>query len=105
VVAFVFALGAGAVVALLPAGGAPPPFAHADKVGHALGFALLWALGRAAGVAPLPLALGLLVYGGAIEGLQSLTPTRHASWADWLADGVGLVFGHALLARAVPRRA
>ena len=105
VAAFGLALGAGAVVALLPAGSEPPPFAHADKLGHALGFALLWALGRAAGVRPLPLALGLLAYGGAIEGLQSLTPTRQASWVDWIADGAGLVLGHVLAARVAARRA
>ncbi|WP_162910166.1 VanZ family protein [Azohydromonas sediminis] len=84
-VAFVLALTVGVVVALWPADGAPPPFPHVDKLAHALGFAMLWALGRAAGVRPLPLALGLLAYGAAIEGLQALMPTREASWADWWA--------------------
>jgi VanZ family protein len=104
VVAFVLALTGGAVVALWPADGPPPPFPHVDKLAHALGFAVLWALGRAAGVRAGPLALGLLAYGAAIEGLQALTPTREASAADWLADGAGLLLGHALLARVAPRR-
>jgi len=103
--AFGAALAAGVVVALWPAGGAPAPLPHLDKLGHALGFALLWLLGRAAGVPRWPLALGLLAYGGAIEGLQALTPTREASALDALADALGLVLGHALTARTAAGRA
>ena len=39
----------------------------------------------------------LLAYGGLIELLQSLTPYRSAEWADWLADGLGLLLGKVLV--------
>ena len=35
--------------------------------------------------------------GGLIELLQSLTPYRSAEWADWLADGLGLLLGKVLV--------
>jgi len=38
-------------------------------------------------------ALGLLLYGVLIEGLQTvLTVTRQASVGDWLADTIGILF-------------
>jgi len=39
------------------------------------------------------LFLGLLLYGGAIELLQSQTATRVASLDDFIANGAGLVLG------------
>lgn len=100
---FVLALMASLVIALKPAGGGPDWFEHADKLRHAVGFALLWGLGVRAGLRPAwVLALGLLVFGGAIELLQGLTPDRQPSWGDLLADGAGLALG-ALLWRPAPR--
>ena len=43
----------------------------------------------------LAVLLGLLVYGGLIEILQSLTTYRMAEWGDLWADGVGLLLGAA----------
>jgi hypothetical protein len=95
-IAFAVALGVTLWLSLRPASPGELPFAHADKVGHAIAFALLWGLGARAGVPPRPLAIALLAYGGAIELLQGLAPTRQPSWADWAADAAGLALGVAL---------
>ncbi len=39
------------------------------------------------------LFVGLLLYGGAIELLQSQTATRVASFSDFIANGTGLALG------------
>ncbi len=39
------------------------------------------------------LFVGLLIYGGAIELLQSLTPNRVPSVGDFVANGTGLALG------------
>jgi VanZ family protein len=68
-----------------------------DKSDHFLGFAALALLGLAAYPRRTPrVVAGLVLYGGLIEVLQSLTPYRLAEWGDWLADGVGVVLGLAL---------
>jgi VanZ family protein len=72
-----------------------------DKLNHAAAFAALavCAVFGWRGARAMPWALlGLLVYGGAIELLQQHVPGRSASWADLLADGIGIAIG-ALLAR------
>ena len=91
--AFAVALVVTLWLALRPAPPGEPLFAHADKVGHALAFALLGWLGACSGLPRWPLVIGLLAYGGAIELLQGLTPTREPSWADWAADAAGLALG------------
>lgn len=68
-----------------------------DKSNHFLGFAVLAVSGllaypRRSGL----LFVGLLAFGGLIEALQSLTPYRLAEWADWVADGIGILVGFAL---------
>jgi VanZ family protein len=87
------------IVALLALMPAPPPQADLgwDKLNHAAAFAAMgwcavfgWRDARA--VLPAVL-LALLAFGGAIELLQLLVPTRSAEWADWLADGVGIAAG------------
>jgi VanZ family protein len=94
------------VFALKPARPPEMVIPHADKVKHFLAFAVLWVLGAWAGVRPRwLLAAGLLAYGGAIEGLQSLTPTREPSWGDWAADAFGLLAGYAVALRWSPVRA
>jgi VanZ family protein len=51
------------------------------------------------------IALGLLVLGAALEGLQGLTPDREPSIVDMLADtigiGVGWLLGHTRLSRTL----
>lgn len=99
-VCFGVALLASLYVALRPSADGEDWFWQADKFRHALAFALLWALGRWAGVRQLVwLALGLLCFGVLIEGLQSLTPDRQPSAGDVLADAAGLWLGHALWQR------
>lgn len=66
-------------------------YSDIDKLAHALVFAgvfalLVWALPwRLWAVAWLALAAG-----GAVELHQLFLPGFTASWADWLADGVGI---------------
>jgi VanZ family protein len=65
-----------------------------DKTNHLLGFFLLSLLGlRAYPSRAIVVLLGLLMYGGMIEVLQSFTPDRFAELADLIADGLGLIAG------------
>jgi membrane associated rhomboid family serine protease len=106
---FVFwlAVVAGIVSALWPQPVPNEPwFPGADKVEHALSFALLLWVGLRAGYRNLPaLAIGLLALGGAVELAQgSLTTTRSAEWLDWFADATGIAFGWATAWFAARRR-
>lgn len=68
-------------------------FTFWDKAEHCLAFALLaWLALLAWPARPLRLLLVLLAFGGAIELVQAATGWRSGEWADWLADGIGLVF-------------
>jgi VanZ family protein len=72
----------------------PDAIEHLDKLKHVAAFAVLAALGAAAWpslASPWPIFLGLLLYGGLLEWLQSLLPTRFASVADLAADALGLL--------------
>ena len=71
---------------------APP---HSDKVLHAMTFAFLfiWFAGLAERGRRWQVFTGLLVYGLLMEVLQSLTPYRHMSVGDFLADAAGLGAG------------
>lgn len=91
---------AGVVLALWPASpDADPWFAHADKLGHAIFFALLVVLAHCAGYRSWrQLMIGLLLLGAGIEVAQSFTPTRTAEWGDWLADALGVAVGFGLMA-------
>lgn len=92
---FWIAVLAGVVLALWPAPQHSEPwFPAADKLEHALAFAVLVALGRLGGYrSVLALAVGLLALGGAIEVAQSFTDTRTAEWLDWFADAMGIALG------------
>jgi VanZ family protein len=99
-IVFWLTVGAGIVLALWPHPEAGEPwFPGADKVEHALSFALLVWIGQRAGYRnALALAIGLLVLGGAIELAQgAFTTTRTAEWLDWVADAVGIALGFALV--------
>ena len=76
---------------------------HVDKLRHVFAFATLAAvaaLGWPPGVRQSRLiAIGLLAYGLAIELVQSQLPTRSASVADWMMDGVGVALGLLLMQR------
>lgn len=65
-----------------------------DKSNHALAFAVLYLLADLAYPRHVVrIFIALLLFGGLIEVLQSLTGYRFAEWADLLADAVGMVFG------------
>lgn len=85
-------------LSLMPAEHIPPTFNFWDKAQHALGFAALAFLGLT-GYAQQArkVALGLVVFGIAIEVLQHLSGWRHGDWLDWVADCAGLLIGYAAL--------
>jgi len=93
--AFWLALGAVAVLSLLPGPYLPPlAFDVWDKAQHAGAFAGLAALGLPAYPRqPGRVLLGLLAYGVAIEAAQSATGWRYGDWQDWLADALGVLVG------------
>ena len=68
---------------------------YTDKVEHVLVFIVLTSLGLLSYTRwPSLICIGLMAYGAIIELLQAtLTTTRQASWADWLADSVGIALG------------
>jgi VanZ family protein len=94
-VAFWIGLAAVTVLSLMPTDFLPPPvFSLWDKAQHALGFAVLTALGLLAyPQRPWRMALALLIFGGAIEVAQAATGWRHGDWFDLFADAVGIVLG------------
>jgi VanZ family protein len=95
------------VVALLPAPRAPGGTGW-DKLDHLLAFAALGVVGVLALRATLRGALLVLtllvVLGAAIEGLQSLVPSRQADPADFIADLLGAL-GGTMLAWLLARKA
>jgi VanZ family protein len=68
-----------------------------DKLSHAAAFAAM-AFAADLGLRNLRwhrryVALGLMVYGGAIEIAQMFVPGRSCEWGDLLADGIGIAVG------------
>lgn len=102
-----------AVISWLALTPAPPPEAGLlwDKLNHFAAFASLAVAGFMGFQRRwVPVALGLLTYGGLIELLQSLTSTRVGDGVDLLADAIGIALGLGLAATvarraAAPRRA
>ena len=99
---------AGITASLWPGPQLPDPwFPAADKLQHALAYAVLFLLGRQAGYRSnwgLPLAL--LALGVTIELAQgAFTATRSAEWLDALADAVGIAVGRLLALGAERQRA
>ena len=89
-------------LALMPAPNIAKLVSWQDKIEHAALFAGLALLALAAWPQqPLAIALGLLVYGAAMEVAQSFTAHRFGDPWDWLADAVGLL---ALLPFVLRRR-
>jgi VanZ family protein len=86
------------VLALLPTE-APIPSTGWDKSNHVLAFGVLAMLGCLAYPGRIvPVLSGSILYGGLIEVLQSFTSYRFAEWADVVADTIGVLIGHGLLA-------
>jgi hypothetical protein len=70
-------------------------FRRVMPVAHLLSFAVLAILALTVRW-PLPrwlVAVGLIVYGGLIEIVQSFLPPRTAEWEDWLQDIAGVAIG------------
>ena len=73
---------------------------HADKWLHAITFfgLTLWFSGLTAREAMGRMALGLLLFGFAIEGCQLLVSYRIADWIDIGANTLGILVGMAIAA-------
>lgn len=97
---FLLALAMVTVFALMPPSAIPQTFHFWDKLQHALAYAALAIVGGLAFPGRrLPLVVGLVLHGAAIESMQAaLTTTRHADPADWLADCLGIAVGLLALA-------
>ena len=92
---FGFGLVLATVLLLMPSYAVPKALDFYDKAQHSLVFVTLSLAGLMAYQERLKtVCLGLCVYGGLIEVLQStLTMTRHGDVFDWFADSVGIVVG------------
>jgi VanZ family protein len=86
------------VISLIPID-QPVPSTGWDKTDHLLAFSILMLLAiRSYSKHRVQLAIALLVYGIAIELLQSLTSYRFGEWRDVVADAAGIAVAM-LLAR------
>lgn len=87
-----------AALTLAPVSGGDIP--GSDKLYHALAFAALaFPLPFARPRLAIPVALGVIAYGGMIELIQPYF-NRNAEWADFFADTVGAIIGAALGAQS-----
>jgi VanZ family protein len=87
-----------AVLTLAPVSSQDVP--GSDKLHHALAFAALaFPLSFARSRLALPVALGVIAYGGMIELIQPYFG-RQAEWADFLADILGAITGATLGAQS-----
>lgn len=85
------------VMSLLPQD-ALPTTNLSDKLEHLLAYATLCVLGMLAYTKPSArrfLIIGLVLYGGALEGGQSFVPGRFPSILDLVANAVGVGIGYA----------
>lgn len=72
---------------------APPAIANGDKIAHVLIFGVDALLGLAAfpaAAARRAVLIGLVLFGGAIEGMQGWVPHRLPSMGDALANALGV---------------
>jgi VanZ family protein len=84
-------VGFGIFLTVLPAGSAP--IAIGGHAQHLAGYFLLtcWFAGIYPRARYPLIALGCFLFGGAMELLQNLSPTRHPALADALTNGVGIL--------------
>ena len=76
-----------------------------DKAKHVIAFFCLSGLGILAyQKAAVKVAAGLFLYGGVIEILQWLTGWRSGEFADWVADGIGILIGCPLINKPIQKR-
>jgi VanZ family protein len=96
------------VLLLMPSYAVPKAFDFYDKAQHSLVFVTLSLTGLLAFSDRLKaVCLGLCLYGGLMEVLQStVTTTRHGDVVDWFADTLGIVVGLSayLLSRQIVKK-
>jgi VanZ family protein len=93
-------------LSLVPGDQLPAAFAWWDKAQHAMGFALLTAMGLLAYTrSRWHVPAGLLMLGAFIELAQGASGWRTGEWRDLLADAVGIVLALLLWRRFVGERA
>jgi VanZ family protein len=92
---FGFGLVLATVLLLMPSYAVPKAFDFYDKAQHGLMFTTLTIAGLMAHPQRVKtVCLGLGLYGGLMEVLQStLTTTRHGDALDWFADTLGIALG------------
>ena len=85
-----FGVAFGIFLTVLPAGTAPVPVGGAPQ--HLAGYFILttWFLGIYPRTRYPAIGLGCFLFGGAMELLQNLSPTRHPALADALTNGVAI---------------
>lgn len=84
------------VLALVPSNTSLPTTGW-DKSNHFLAFGVLAFLAHKSYKPNFyTLFFGLFIYGGTIELLQSLTPTRSGEITDLIADSVGILIGYGI---------
>jgi hypothetical protein len=84
-------VGLGIFLTVLPAGTAP--VAIGGPAQHLAGYFILtsWFLGMYPRARYPLIALGCFLFGGAMELLQTLSPTRHPALADALTNGIAIL--------------
>ncbi|NND55331.1 MAG: VanZ family protein [Gammaproteobacteria bacterium] len=82
-------------LALVPLKQVLPPIDWSDKALHFVVFAglMVWFAALVKPAAYGWVLVALLVYGGAMEVMQSIMPFRQAEFADFVADFAGLLVG------------
>jgi VanZ family protein len=95
------------ILSLIPSTSVPQAFQFWDKAQHALGYAALSVSGCLAFPRRvMPVFIGLLAHGAAIEVMQeTLTTTRFGDVFDWLADGIGILAGMVFCRYVLPKPA
>jgi len=86
-----FGVALGLLLTVLPAGTAPVPIGGAPQ--HLAGYFILtsWFLGIYPRARYPLIALGCFLFGGSMELMQNLSPTRHPALADALTNGVAIL--------------
>jgi VanZ family protein len=93
-ICFIFGLVSIGVLSLLPQE-ALPDTGVSDKLEHLAAYAILCLVGQYAFDGRVRrLAIGLILYGVLLEGLQSLVPGRYPSPADIVANSLGVGIGY-----------
>ena len=95
------------ILSLIPSASVPQALQFWDKAQHALGYVALSMTGCLAfPQRVMPVFIGLLAHGAAIEIMQAtLTTTRYGDVFDWLADGIGILAGFVIYRYALPKTA